>query len=67
MVGGPANHPSPPVRDSDVQLPLVRDSKIPSELRLRVLRFFRRQDVHAYDEHKMLLELPFQERMDLLW
>jgi len=51
----------------DVVGAFVKDSKLPNELRLRVLRFFRRQEVHAYEEHSLLSQLPFKERMDMLW
>ena len=51
----------------DMVASFVGDSRLPSELRNRVLRYFRRQEVHAYNESEILGELPFVERMDFLW
>jgi len=44
----------------------VRDSDLPRELRMRVMAFFRRQDVKAYIERDFLKEMPFEEREDIL-
>jgi hypothetical protein len=42
----------------------VKDGNLPRELRKRILNFFRRQEVRAYDETALLKELPYEERLD---
>jgi len=44
----------------------VRDCKMDRDLRLRVLQFFRRQNVKGYSERDFLQELPSQEREDVV-
>lgn len=44
----------------------VSDLRLPKEIRISVLAYFRTQDVKAYDERSILFELPFEMRNTIL-